>query len=69
MATQAERLKAIAGMPEMRAVRGGKKARLRRWLGLGLETHISLPSGPRSTMSSTSNAARRKRPRTTRARN
>ena len=43
MATQAERLKAIAGMPSMRAVQGGKKARLLRWLGLGLETHISLP--------------------------
>jgi diguanylate cyclase (GGDEF)-like protein/PAS domain S-box-containing protein len=43
MATQAERLKAIAGMPSMSSVKRGKKALLLRWLGLGLETHISLP--------------------------
>jgi diguanylate cyclase (GGDEF)-like protein/PAS domain S-box-containing protein len=40
---QSERLKAIAAMPRLGASRQGAKATLLRWLGFGLETHISLP--------------------------
>ena len=42
MQSQAERLKTLADMGSM-APASAARAGLRRWLGLGLETHISLP--------------------------
>ena len=42
MQSQADRLRTLADMRAM-APASAAKAGLRRWLGLGLETHISLP--------------------------